>query len=113
MSISRLWLSVDKTTRKIAEEANLRADQAGIPNDEEKRQFYFQYIDKEICKMKDDKGDPIGQSRFKTLLKERAILFYTPPQSSLAEPKEVVLDSAEPKVSKKRKKTKTPDASLE
>jgi len=105
MSISRLWLSVEKSIRKIAEEANLRADQAGIPNDEEKRQFYFQFIDKEISKMKDDRGDPLGQSRFKTLLKERAVLLYCAPTSTTQDKHTV--DTSEPNVSKKRKKIKT------
>jgi hypothetical protein len=76
MSLTRLWNSLDRTIRKIADEANYRAEQAGIPDDEEKRLFYFQYIDKEIAKLKEDITDPVGQSRFKTVVKTRAAFFY-------------------------------------
>jgi hypothetical protein len=77
MAVTRLWTSIDKITRKMADEANDRADKAGIPDNEEKRQYFFQYIDKEIAKLKEDTIDPVGQSRFKTLLKDRAVQLYT------------------------------------
>jgi len=76
MSLTRLWLSVDKAVRKMAEDANNRAEQAGIPDVEEKRLFYFQYIDKQIAKMKDDDENSVNLSRFKTMLKDRAAQLF-------------------------------------
>jgi hypothetical protein len=34
MAVTRLWTSIDKITRKMADEANDRADKAGIPDKE-------------------------------------------------------------------------------
>ena len=76
MSLTNLWYSLDRTVQKLAQEAKENIEQLGIPDDTEKRLFYFQYIEKEIAKLKDDIHDPEGQSRFKTIVKNKAALFY-------------------------------------
>lgn len=118
MSLTRLWCSVDKAVRKIAEEANERTEKANIPDVEEKRLFYFQYIDQQIGKIKEDDGNALIQSRFKSLLKERASqLFENTNKRSLPSlvfeddcKKEVVIETVVPtKKTKKRATSKQTD----
>ena len=117
MSLTRLWCSVDKAVRKIAEEANGRTEKANIPDVEEKQLFYFQYIDQQIGKIKEDHENALTQSRFKSLLKERASqLFETTNKRSLPPlvfeedcKKEVVIETVNPTKKTKKRASKQTD----
>jgi hypothetical protein len=82
MAFNRFTVKLLEAIQTVAESANEIANKIE-GTEEEKRELFEQYIEKEIAKMKDNTQETLFQSRFKTIIKNKCCELFGKPSKGL------------------------------